>query len=517
MINSSRAVVLKAISLAISATAHLMLLLTMRLKWDIVKGFVVTTSLWCASSAILFSVVGVITQQPPPVTPPQTWRYTQNFYYAIFAAALYILIGLLLTSYAGSVRPVHLSLKDRRSVEDTSIILRALTLATFLLGGAAIYTPIEGWSLTDALYWAVYTVLTVGIGNIAPKTHLGRSLLFPYATAGITSLGLFVASIASFSTKMGELHLRFELEQEGIHIHEVPADVLKGKRIKSEFHRRHRWVVFIFSAGAWLLLWLVSARIFRGSEKGQGWTYFDSLYFTFVSLTTIGYGDLYPTSNFGKAFFVFWALLAVPVMTTLVGVMGQLGFRTVTYFVRRLGRCCPGRHAGRRVKAFLGSRRLNRPARHPYPGISPSSDVNLDIESQAHKVLDATHPTKEVQEFQTNEQLEFVGPAQHTLSIGEQIEKLVDILKDDVMQVDLHREWARIVPLLSLEGGEEDPGSSQPKRPRGSHHRPQVVREVLDANQSESERNKELLWMVKLLIEKLCSHLREEVRGGEQE
>ena len=50
----------------------------------------------------------------------------------------------------------------------------------------------------------------------------------------------------------------------------------------------------------------------------QGMTYFEALYFCYVSLLTIGYGDLAPQSNPGRPFFVFWSLIAVPTMTILV-------------------------------------------------------------------------------------------------------------------------------------------------------------------------------------------------------
>ncbi|PYI04415.1 hypothetical protein BO78DRAFT_431334 [Aspergillus sclerotiicarbonarius CBS 121057] len=496
------AVTLKAISLALSATADLTLLLTMKLKWNAVKGFIITAFLWTSSSAILFSLVGVVAQQPPPVISPQTWRYTQNYYYGIFAAALYILIAGLLTIYAISVHTVHLTPKDRTSVEDTSIVLRALTLAIFLLGGAAIYVPIEGWSLPDALYWAVYTILTVGIGNIVPKTHLGRSLLFPYATAGITSLGLFISSIASFWTRMGDLHLRFELEHEGIHIHEiVPADqsttqheeyelvqhptthprklnIPKAQQIKLNFHRRRQWLVFIFSAIAWLLLWLVSARIFKGSERNQGWTYFDALYFTFVSLTTIGYGDFYPSSNFGKSFFVFWALLAVPVMTALVGVMGQVGFRAVVYFVRRLGKACPWGYYGRRIRVFLRERRLDMPTGgDSYTG-SLSLDA-IDIENQ-QKHPGADYPATSSRMIQhsnlhdpPNSQSRPTRQMESTqyklLLLCQEIKNIVTLLQDDVRNVDLHRKWVQIIPLLDIE--DEEQGCSESIPSVECHHR----------------------------------------------
>jgi len=52
-------------------------------------------------------------------------------------------------------------------------------------------------------------------------------------------------------------------------------------------------------------------------------TYFQALYFCYVSLLTIGYGDLSPKSNAGRCFFVVWSLVAVPTMTILISDMGD--------------------------------------------------------------------------------------------------------------------------------------------------------------------------------------------------
>jgi potassium channel subfamily K len=48
-----------------------------------------------------------------------------------------------------------------------------------------------------------------------------------------------------------------------------------------------------------------------------------SVYFTYTTLLTIGYGDFYPTSPSGKPFFVIWSLVAVPAMTVLISNMGD--------------------------------------------------------------------------------------------------------------------------------------------------------------------------------------------------
>ena len=72
------------------------------------------------------------------------------------------------------------------------------------------------------------------------------------------------------------------------------------------------------------ILWCVGAIGFWKAEAHtQGLSYFQALYFCYVSLLTIGYGDLSPTSNAGKPFFIVWSLLAVPTMTILISDMGD--------------------------------------------------------------------------------------------------------------------------------------------------------------------------------------------------
>ena len=68
---------------------------------------------------------------------------------------------------------------------------------------------------------------------------------------------------------------------------------------------------------------MIGSVAFWKSEKNQDWSYFESIYFSYTSLLTIGYGDFQPESNSGKSFFVFWSLLAVPTLTILISNMGD--------------------------------------------------------------------------------------------------------------------------------------------------------------------------------------------------
>ena len=96
------------------------------------------------------------------------------------------------------------------------------------------------------------------------------------------------------------------------------------REIQHNTARFKRWYNLTLSVCAFGLLWCVGAVVFMVAEKeAQGLSYFEALYFCYVSLLTIGYGDLAPKSNVGKPFFIVWSLIAVPTMTILVSDMGD--------------------------------------------------------------------------------------------------------------------------------------------------------------------------------------------------
>lgn len=84
------------------------------------------------------------------------------------------------------------------------------------------------------------------------------------------------------------------------------------------------WTALTISVVAFGILWCIGAVVFwRAEAETQDLSYFQALYFCYVSLLTIGYGDLAPKSNAGRPFFVVWSLLAVPTMTILISDMGD--------------------------------------------------------------------------------------------------------------------------------------------------------------------------------------------------
>lgn len=73
----------------------------------------------------------------------------------------------------------------------------SVTLAAALILCATVfYRLVEGWSLLDSLYFSVVTIATVGYGDLAPRTALGKIFTIGYIFTGI---GLFVATATSIA------------------------------------------------------------------------------------------------------------------------------------------------------------------------------------------------------------------------------------------------------------------------------------------------------------------------------
>ena len=66
---------------------------------------------------------------------------------------------------------------------------------------------------------------------------------------------------------------------------------------------------------------LVSALIFYNAEPGLFGSFFDSVYFATVSLTTIGYGDISPQTEIGRFVLIVSSLLGVGVIALPSGII----------------------------------------------------------------------------------------------------------------------------------------------------------------------------------------------------
>jgi len=72
-----------------------------------------------------------------------------------------------------------------------------------------------------------------------------------------------------------------------------------------------------FRALAFLILLLqISGTIFYTQE--EGWSIVDALYFCVMTMSTVGYGDLAPTSDISKIFTIIFSILSIGLFVSAI-------------------------------------------------------------------------------------------------------------------------------------------------------------------------------------------------------
>ncbi|KAF7542099.1 hypothetical protein G7054_g123 [Neopestalotiopsis clavispora] len=379
--------------LAIVANVFLLLNMTRRVRFSIAQPITIVG--WYISAICLLALA--CTAAGPLIEQPEIeYVWSQAFYYGIFAAVLYFVVATLMSITVWGAQMGHYKKDFDLTSSQRTLMLQTIMFLMYLLLGALVFSHIENWQYLDTVYWADVTLFTVGYGDYSPMTTLGRGLLIPYALVGVISLGLVIGSIRSLILDRGKRrldarmlenkrrqylrHLRHRGKDGILHPIETNSreadlelDVSQSpltelERREMEFHlmrkiqkrasTKRRWMAMAISASTWFVLWTVGAKIFQESEAPyQGWSYFDAFYFAFTGLTTIGYGDLSPVSPCGKAFFVFWSLLALPTMTVLISNAGDTVVKWIRDSTLKLGNLTilPGEHGFKKeAKMALG-------------------------------------------------------------------------------------------------------------------------------------------------------------------
>lgn len=265
--------------------------------------------------------------------------HSGGFYFGCFTCAIYFLCFLLLLiNYVGYL------LKEYDATFNLDESQRGLMIHTVMMGiwlvvGAGAFSKLIGLNYSQSMYFCTITILTIGLGDLVPKTNVARSLSLAYTFFGVLELGLIIAWLRQFVlSNIGPTLFWHRLEKSRKRLLKLLTEkdiVLDGPqsfeaitRLRTQCELRQRISGLFYTLASYVVFWLMGALVFN---KVEGWSYFEATYFCFLCLLTTGYGDYAPKTSIGRSFFVIWALAAIPMMTLLISSVGDALFSIATH------------------------------------------------------------------------------------------------------------------------------------------------------------------------------------------
>lgn len=131
------------------------------------------------------------------------------------------------------------------------------------------------WNFYNSFIFSITVVTTLGYGHIVPLTDSGKIFCLFYALFGIPMTGLLFGAIGTLFTNC------------------LTTPINKTRK-QNESHMNARSVLLyivnatIFFFLGFIIFFITPSIIFLHVEK---WSFLEGFYYTFVTLTTIGFGD----------------------------------------------------------------------------------------------------------------------------------------------------------------------------------------------------------------------------------
>lgn len=158
------------------------------------------------------------------------------------------------------------------------------------------------WKFAGSFYFCLVVLALIGYGHSTPATNVGKLFTLGYASLGIPIAMIMFQSIGERMNKASSVLIR------------RLRVLLRCKRTEA-----NETDLILASSAMSLVSILGGAFLYHTQE---GWSYFDSFYYCYITLTTIGFGDFVALQQ-GKAlqsrpgyvissfFFLLWGLSSV--------------------------------------------------------------------------------------------------------------------------------------------------------------------------------------------------------------
>ncbi|KAL6265448.1 hypothetical protein P5V15_002244 [Pogonomyrmex californicus] len=165
------------------------------------------------------------------------------------------------------------------------------------------------WDFYNSFYFAYTVVSTIGYGNLAPTDTLSRILMIFYGLIGIPMNGILLTQLGEFFSRVFiKAYQKYKSYK-----NRQSSDYPCKKPIRSDARKIMRLAaqILLYLIPGFIVFIFFPAILFMHYER---WTYDQSVYYAFVTLTTIGFGDLVAGQDNRKGngpFFIMYKIFLI--------------------------------------------------------------------------------------------------------------------------------------------------------------------------------------------------------------
>mgnify|MGYP001173545739 FL=1 len=169
------------------------------------------------------------------------------------------------------------------------------------------YHPKEKMGLRESIYFLTVTLTTIGYGDVVPESDGAKIFMMFWIVVGLAAVFPVIIKAAD--------HVVRRMERIAMHLVDNDPD--------DDYEPL--WVKGVIAVVMIVIPLAVGNIYFFTRENKCGWSELDALWMTFVTMTTVGYGDLALCDKEQDQLFVtVFAILSVVLVAGAIGTLGNL-------------------------------------------------------------------------------------------------------------------------------------------------------------------------------------------------